>query len=131
METKHKFRYTFNNVQKINETRFLYSLNKYCYNICNCIIYYITYTTFTIIKFNVLTCFDNSKTTGALQPKVVHCDYTVRALRLCDWCIANRLGVFRPWGIQAEGHSDYNPLYLNTTILCICIKNHKRARNCI
>ena len=37
-----------------------------------------------------------------------HCDFAVGALRLCIWCIATRLGAFRSWGIQAEGHFDYN-----------------------
>ena len=36
----------------------------------------------TIIKCNVLTCFDNCKITGAFRPKVVHCDFAIGALRL-------------------------------------------------
>ena len=68
------------------------------------------YIRLTIIKCNVLTCFYNSKITGVFRPKVVHCDFAVGALRLCDWCIATRLGAFWSWGIQAEGHSDYNSI---------------------
>ena len=32
--------------------------------------------------------FDNGKLTGAFRLKVVHFDYSVGALQLCDWCIA-------------------------------------------
>ena len=51
--------------------------------------------------------FDNSKITGRFQQNVVHCDYSVGALRLRGWSIAAlRLGfrhsgseAFRHWGI--------------------------------
>ena len=87
--------------------------------LCIYIYIYIIYIGLTIIKCNVLACFDNSKITGAFRPKVVypviaiilleHYDFVVGALRLRDGFIATRLGAFWSWDIQAEGHSDYNP----------------------
>ena len=75
------------------------------------IVLYITFISLTIIKCNVLTCFDN-KITGAFRPKVGHYDFAVGALRLrgwghCDFAIgALRLGLghsgrgaFKQWGI--------------------------------
>ena len=46
-------------------------------NVISIIVLYRLYIGLTIIKCNVLTCFDNSKITGTFRPKVVHCDYTV------------------------------------------------------
>ena len=69
-----------------------YSLYIYLCNVYYCIIY-IIYISLAIIKFYVLTCFDNNKITGAFRPKVGHCDFAVGALRLPGWGIAtSRLG---------------------------------------
>ena len=46
------------------------------------IVLYIIYIRLTIIKCNVLTCFDYNKITGAFRPNVVHCDFAIDALRL-------------------------------------------------
>ena len=77
-----------------------------CNVVISIIVLYSIYIGLTIIKCNVLTCFDKSKITRAFQQKVVQCDYTVGALRPprlehCDFPIgALRLGL---------GHSEYNP----------------------
>ena len=61
------------------------------------IVLYITYISLTIIKCNVLTCYDNNKITGAFRPKVGHCDFAVGALRL--GLGHSGRGAFRQWGI--------------------------------
>ena len=63
------------------------------------IVLYIIYISLTIVKCNVLKCFDNNKISGAFRPKVGHCDFAVVALRLRGWGIATRCGAFRQWGI--------------------------------
>ena len=61
----------------------LCSLYIYLCNVVKSItVLYILYISLTIIKCNVLTCYDNNKITGALRPKVGHCDFAVGALRL-------------------------------------------------
>ena len=58
--------------------------------------------------------------------RLEHCDFTVGALRLHGWGIATRFGAFRLWGIQAEGHSDYNSKllqYSSTFILSRCLSS--------
>ena len=65
-----------------------YTFNMSCCNIYNCIIYYIKLYRFANNKMQCFNMFDNSKITEAFQPKVVHCDYTVGALRLRGWTIA-------------------------------------------
>ena len=89
-----------------------------CNVVISIIVLYIIYIGLTIIKCNVLTIV---KSLGHSDQKwyiatilLEHCDFTVGALQLCDWCIATRLGAFRSWDIYAEGHSDYNPyLYVS------------------
>ena len=61
------------------------------------IVLYIIYISLTIIKCNVLTCFDNNKITGAFRPKVGHYDFAVGALRLGLGHSGH--GAFRQWGI--------------------------------
>ena len=61
------------------------------------IVLYIIHISLTIIKCNVLTCFDNNKITGALRPKVGHCNFAAGALRLGLGHSSH--GAFRQWGI--------------------------------
>ena len=86
METKYKLSYTSNNVQKIYETVIFIFIMHLIYNVVISIIVIIyiempIYIGLTIIKSNVLTCFDNSKITGAFPTKS-------GALRLYCWSIA-------------------------------------------
>ena len=86
--------FTFKNVQTVKTNYFCinYTFNMQCFNICNCIIYYIHRS-------------DNSKITGAFQPIPIHCNYqyaslccigivTVNATRFCA-----ASGTFRLWDI--------------------------------
>ena len=68
------------------------------------IVLYIIYISLTIIKCNVLTCYDNNKITGAFRPKVGHCDFAVGALRL--GLGHSGRGAFRQWGIATIILSD-------------------------
>ena len=80
------------------------------------IVLYITYISLTIIKCNVLTCYDNNKITGAFRPKVGHCDFAVGALRL--GLGHSGRGAFRQWGI-ATIIPCLGQTYICVMIMCI------------
>ncbi|KAK2192270.1 hypothetical protein NP493_35g02013 [Ridgeia piscesae] len=71
--------------------------------------------------------FDNSKITEAFQPKVVHCDYTVGALRLRGWTIATFRLVHCNQDIPeyVHGLSTHDALQLLREELVECIDNYE------
>ena len=120
---QNKFRYTFNNIQKINETSFYihYVFNMYCCNTVSIIVLYIIYLDLTIFNkmCNVLTYFDNSKSLGRSDQKwciatilLEHCNFAIGALRL--GLGHSSRGAFRQRGIPTIIHN------LSGSILLIC-----------
>ena len=91
---------------------FIFIIHLMCNVVISRIVLYSIYIGLTIIKCNVLTCFDNSHLgiptkSGAWR---LYC-WSIATFRLVHCDYRGRLRAFGSWGIQAEGHSDYNPLF--------------------